>query len=61
MASNFKSALLISTALATLAKADGFYDDEGNLHITMKQNGTFKIVQFTDLHFGESEERDEMT
>jgi len=27
----------------------------------MNENGTFKIVQFTDLHFGENEDRDLQT
>ena len=38
---------------AQVAFADHYFDGMGRLHLRMNDNNRFKVMQFTDLHFGE--------
>lgn len=38
-----------------------FKDNKGQMHLKIDNNNEFKIMQLTDLHFGENDERDEKT
>ena len=38
---------------AQVALADHYFDGMGRLHLRMNDNNRFKVMQFTDLHFGE--------
>ena len=58
MSKTFAAGLI---AIAQLASADHFRDYNGNLNMRFNPNNRFKIMQFTDLHFGESPEADETT
>jgi predicted MPP superfamily phosphohydrolase len=52
MISFFKAVL--SAAMVGLAAADHYIDDKGETHLRVNSDGTFKIMQLTDLHFGEN-------
>jgi len=40
----------------------GYYKDgEGRLHLKIDSKGELRIMQLTDLHFGEDQERDRST
>lgn len=38
-----------------------FKDNKGQMHLKIDNNKEFRIMQLTDLHFGESKERDDST
>ena len=47
-----------SAALFGAALADHYVDRDGNVHLRLNPDGHFKIMQLTDLHFGENDPRD---
>ena len=38
--------------------ADHYKDSRGKVHLRMNADNRFKIMQMTDLHFGESDDMD---
>ncbi len=62
----FKLALTASLLEYVLARKDSsskpyYRDTNGRMHVKLDVNNEFKIMQLTDLHFGESDERDQKT
>jgi hypothetical protein len=35
-----------------------YKDNKGQMHLKVDKNGEYRIMQLTDLHFGESNDRD---
>ena len=52
---------LLAASLVALASADSYIDSRGYAHVRVNKDGNFKIMQLTDLHFGESLEADRLT
>ena len=55
---------LLSAALLSIAQvafADNYFDHNGNINLRFNAGGRFKIMQLTDLHFGESVDGDDRT
>ena len=50
-----------ANAKQTTDTKDWFRDNKGVLHLKLDSDQTYRIVQFTDLHLGEDEARDEST
>ena len=44
-----------------MAFAESYIDHNGNINLKFDRQGKFKIMQLTDLHFGENMEADEKT
>ena len=51
----------VLVAMAELASADHFRDYNGGVSLRFNPGNRFKIMQLTDLHFGENLEGDEKT
>ena len=47
--------------LSQMAFAESYIDHNGNINLKFDRQGKFKIMQLTDLHFGENMEADEKT
>lgn len=52
---------VLAASLVALAYADSYIDSRGYVHVRVNKDGNFKIMQLTDLHFGESLEADRLT
>jgi 3',5'-cyclic AMP phosphodiesterase CpdA len=59
ISSFFKGALF--AIIAGLAAADHYIDAKGETHLRVNPDGSFKIMQLTDLHFGEDKTLDAKT
>lgn len=53
--------LIAAASLALTANAAHYIDAAGDVHLKMNPAGNFKIMQLTDLHFGENDKRDAAT
>jgi hypothetical protein len=49
-----KSILL---SLASFAVAEHYVSDKGHLHLKLNSDGTFKILQLTDLHIQDADRK----
>ena len=45
---------IAATVVANLALADHYFDGKGELRLRMNRDNHFKVMQLTDLHFGET-------
>ena len=52
---------VLAASLVALANADSYVDSRGYAHVRLNKDGSFKIMQLTDLHFGENVEADRLT
>lgn len=58
----FSAACLAALAASQQEKPKNWYKDhKGTLHLLVSEQNTFRVAQFTDLHFGEDEDRDAQT
>ena len=55
---NMAKSMISAAALGLTANAAHYIDAAGDVHLKMNADGNFKIMQLTDLHFGEDEQRD---
>jgi len=46
---------IAATLSAQIALADHYFDSLNRLHMRMNPDNRFKVMQLTDLHFGEKD------
>ena len=53
--------MIVALLLSAVVADHYFSPDDGALHLRMNKDGSFKILQVTDLHLGEDEGKDRVT